>query len=206
MIRCKYAVWSETDFDCGLETYNATNEMLRKSNITPTPLQSSLISTVYQWYANRSSIKAGERAFLSSIANLSQTYPNETDIRVLWGLSLLNVAYNREFENEIQPQPMIEAREVLKTALKTEPKHPGALHYLIHAYDVDQVDIAEKAIDYVIVYNKTVLTLSHAQHMPAHIWMRTGKRNILHYFFFSKINTHLYTKNSSKNIYYYIVH
>ncbi len=151
--------------------------MLKKSNITLTPLQSSLVSTVYQWYANQSSIAAGERAFLSSIANVSKTYPNETDIRVLWGLALLNVAYDREFEGQIEPKPMIESREVLKTALKMEPSHPGALHYLIHAYDVDQVDVAEKASDYALTYNKTVLTLSHAQHMPAHIWMRTGKNN-----------------------------
>ncbi len=151
--------------------------MLRKSNITLTPLQSSLLSTVYLWYANQSSIKAGERAFLSSIANVSKTYPNEADIRVLWGLSLLNVAYDREFEDQIEPKSMIESREVLKTALKMEPNHPGALHYLIHAYDVNQVDVAEKASDYALIYNKTVLTLSHAQHMPAHIWMRTGKNS-----------------------------
>jgi hypothetical protein len=167
--------------------------MLKKSNIILSPLQSSLVSTVYQWYANQSSIKAGERAFLSSIANLSQKYPNETDIRVLWGLSLLNVAYDREFEGRIESKPMIEAREVLKTALEMEPNHPGAIHYLIHAYDVDQVDIAEKAADYALIYNKTVLTLSHAQHMPAHIWMRTGKRNFRN-IFFSKINAHLYIK------------
>lgn len=176
LIRCKHALWSDTDFDCGLAAYDATKAMLKKSNITPTPLQSSLISTAYQWYTNRSSIAAGEHAFLTSIANVSQTYPNENDIRVLWGLSLLNVAYDRKFEGEIQPKPLIDAREVLKTALKTEPTHPGALHYLIHAYDVDQVDVAESAADYALVYNRTVLTLSHAQHMPAHIWMRTGKK------------------------------
>jgi len=183
LIRCKHALWSDTDFDCGLAAYHAAKSMLKKSNITLTHLQSSLISTVYQWYANQSSITAGENAFLSSIANVSQTYPNETDIRVLWGLSLLNVAYDRAFKGEIEPKSMIEAREVLKTALKMEPNHPGALHYLIHAYDVDQVDIAEKAADYALIYNKTVLTLSHAQHMPAHIWMRTGKRSFRDIFF-----------------------
>jgi hypothetical protein len=177
LIRCKHALWADTDFDCGLAAYHATKAIIKKFNIILTPLQSALVSTVYQWYANQSSIAAGERAFLSSIANLSQAYPNETDIRVLWGLSLLNVAYDREFEGQIQSKPMIESREVLKTALKMEPTHPGALHYLIHAYDVDQVDIAEKASDYALVYNKTVLTLSHAQHMPAHIWMRTGNKS-----------------------------
>ena len=183
MIRCKHPVWAHTDFECGLAAYNATKVMLKTSNIILSPLQSSLLSTVYQWFANQSSTTAGENAFLSSIANLSQIYPNETDIRVLWGLSLLNVAYQDQYENQVQPKPMLEAREVLKTALKSEPNHPGALHYLVHAYDIDQIDIAEKASDYAVTYNRTVLTLSHAQHMSAHIWMRTGKRSSLPIFY-----------------------
>ncbi|CAF3193574.1 unnamed protein product [Rotaria sp. Silwood2] len=174
MLACKHALWLYTDFDCGLTAYNAIKLMLKTSNVTLSPFQSSLLSTVYQWYANQSSITVGEQAFLSSIANLSKSYPNETDIRVLWGLSLLNVAFENEFQGQIEPVPIIEAREILKTVLTIEPNHPGALHYLIHAYDVNQVDIAEKAADYALTFNKTVLTLSHAQHMPAHIWIRTG--------------------------------
>ncbi|CAF1073198.1 unnamed protein product [Rotaria sordida] len=174
MLACKNALWEYTDFDCGLAAYNATMSMLETSNIELSPFQSSLLETVYQWYANQSSATAGERAFLSSIANLSKKYPNETDIRVLWGLSLLSVAFETEFQGQIEPVPMIEAREILNMSLATEPTHPGALHYLIHAYDVDQVDIVEKATDYALAYNKTVLTLSHARHMPAHVWMRTG--------------------------------
>ena len=146
------------------------------------------MSTVYQWYANRSSISAGERAFLSSIANISKNYPNENDLRVLWGLALLNVAYEHQFEGQMEPKPMLESREVLKDALRMEPNHPGALHYLIHAYDIDQVDVAEKASDYAVIYNKTVRTSSHAQHMPAHVWMRTGKIHWQPHRCFSNIN------------------
>ncbi|CAF0907888.1 unnamed protein product [Adineta steineri] len=174
ILACKHALWSDTDFECGLAAYNAAQSMLKISNIMLSPLQSSLFSTAYLWYSNKSSIAAGELAFASSIGNLSQAYPNETDIKVLWGLSLLNVAYQHEFESEMEPEPMLKSRETLKAALKDEPTHPGALHYLIHAYDADHVNTAEKAADYAVMYNTTVLTLSHAQHMPGHIWMRTG--------------------------------
>ncbi|UJR31503.1 hypothetical protein I4U23_018992 [Adineta vaga] len=174
MLSCKHALWADTDFECGLEAYNTTQTMLKTSNITLSPLQSALITTVYQWYANESSVTAGELSFLSSIEQLSKVYPNETDIQVLHGLSLLNIAYQNEFEGQIEPKPMLEARKILKSALKNEPTHPGALHYLIHAFDVDHVTTAEKAAEFATIYNKTVLSLSHAQHMPAHIWMRTG--------------------------------
>lgn len=149
--------------------------MLKSHNITLNPLQSSLLSTVYQWYSNRSSVAQGEKAFLSSIADVAKKYSNESDIIVWWGLSLLNVAFQKEFEGQLEPKSMLESREVLKKALELEPAHPGALHYLIHAYDIDQVDTAEVAADHAVIYGKTVESLSHAQHMPAHIWMRTGK-------------------------------
>ncbi len=47
---------------------------------------------------------------------------------------------------------MNESRGVLKGALQNEPSHPGALHYLIHAYDVVIVDIAEQARKYALSY------------------------------------------------------
>ncbi|CAF1623504.1 unnamed protein product [Rotaria magnacalcarata] len=174
MLACKRALWSHTDIKCGLEAYYGAKLMLRATNITLSPLQSSLLSTVYQWYTNESLIRAGEQVFLSLIADLSETYPNETDIRVLWSLSLLNIASQEEFQDQIESTPVIEAREILKTVLTTEPNHPGALNYIIHTFDINQVDIAEKATDYASAYNKTALTLSYAQHMTAHIWMRTG--------------------------------
>jgi len=67
-------------------------------------LQSSLLSTAYLWYTNPSNTTAGEWAFLSSIANLSQSHSNESDIRVLWGLSLLNVADQVQYQSQIEPE------------------------------------------------------------------------------------------------------
>jgi len=152
-------------------------------------LQLSLVSIVYQWYANESKTEAGESEFLSLIANLSETYPNETDIRVLWGLSLLNVAKQAQYQSEMQPPKMLESRGVLQTVLEYEPYHPGALHYLIHAYDVVQVNISEQAAGYASLYGNISKTSSHAQHMPAHIWMRIGES--IFFLFFSYHNVFL---------------
>lgn len=102
-------------------------------NITFSNLQLSLLETVYQWYAyGLFNITGGEWAFLSKTANVSQIYPNETDIRVLWGLSLLNFADQIQYQSIMEPDRMIESRDVLKAALVNEPSHPDALHYLIH--------------------------------------------------------------------------
>ncbi|CAF5128910.1 unnamed protein product, partial [Rotaria sp. Silwood1] len=128
MLSCKQALWSYTNLACGQAVYNATQ------NLTKTSFQQELFSTVYQWYADNQNITAGEDAFLISIRNLSLKYSNETDIRVLLGLSLLNVANQVRYQSQIEPPEMIEARNILKDALKNESNHPGILHYLIHAY------------------------------------------------------------------------
>ena len=143
--------------------------------VTLTPLQSMLVATVYQWYANASAIDAGEQAFLTGITNLAAAYPNETDLQVIKGLSLLNVAEQVQFQTQIEPRGKLEARVTLTNALAKESNHSGALHYLIHAYDVGQLNASEQGRPYAFAYGNQVTSLSHAQHMPAHIWLRTGR-------------------------------
>lgn len=137
-------------------------------------LQTELIRTARLWYSNTTSVYGAENEFLASIANLSAKYINETDIRVWYGLSLLNVAKQNAFDSEIQPNPMLLGRSILEEAFTKEPRHPGILHYLIHAYDVPLVSVAEKGKPYATWYGETVRTSSHAQHMASHIWMRIG--------------------------------
>ena len=97
---------------------------------------------------------------------------------MLWGLSPLNVANQAQFDTEMEPETMIQSRTVLKRALQYAPNHPGALHYLIHAYDVTQVNISAQAADYASSYGRIAKTASHGQHMPAHIWLRIGEQEI----------------------------
>ncbi len=52
------------------------------------------------------------------------------------------------------------------------PKHPGAAHYLIHAYDTPE--LAALALPYARDYAKLAPAAFHARHMPAHIFSRLG--------------------------------
>lgn len=166
-------MWEEIDLNCGLTAYNEAIEAT--VNVSYSYLQSALLSTAHSWYPNASSAASGEDAFLLSIANLTETYPNEIDLRAWYGLSLLNVAIRSTFDSEGEPEAMLKAREILKEALQREPSHPGLLHYLIHAYDVAPVGVAEKGQEYAFLYNKIAETASHGQHMATHIWTRTGE-------------------------------
>jgi tetratricopeptide (TPR) repeat protein len=52
------------------------------------------------------------------------------------------------------------------------PQHPGAAHYLIHAYD-DPIH-APLGLRYADAYSKIAPAASHALHMPSHIYVATG--------------------------------
>ena len=56
--------------------------------------------------------------------------------------------------------------------LAREPRHPGALHYLIHDYD--DPDHARLALPAARLYAKVAPQSSHALHMPAHIFLQLG--------------------------------
>ena len=173
LTRCKQALWSYTDVACGVAATGAYNNITTRPGVTVSAFQSALASTASLWYTSGANITAGENAFYVSINNLSNMFPNETDIQVLKGLSLLNIGTQDQLNME--PLAMLDARTVLKAAYMKEMNHPGTLHYLIHAFDVNQADTAEQARSYALAYGKLVVTASHAQHMPAHIWIRTGK-------------------------------
>src|SRR5207302_10584700 len=52
------------------------------------------------------------------------------------------------------------------------PDHPGAVHYLIHAYDSPAP--ASQGVTAARAYSKIAPDLPHALHMPSHIYTRLG--------------------------------
>jgi tetratricopeptide (TPR) repeat protein len=54
----------------------------------------------------------------------------------------------------------------------SNPNHPGAAHYLIHAYD--QPATAERGLPFARTYAQIAPDAEHALHMPSHIFLQVG--------------------------------
>ena len=54
----------------------------------------------------------------------------------------------------------------------SQPDHPGAAHYLIHAYD--SAELAPQGLAAARAYSKIAPSAPHALHMPSHIFTRLG--------------------------------
>ncbi|MDH4063985.1 MAG: hypothetical protein OEW19_06270, partial [Acidobacteriota bacterium] len=63
--------------------------------------------------------------------------------------------------------------EILAGVLRAHPEHPGALHYLLHNYD--DPEHARLGLEAARTYARVApAESSHAQHMPAHIFLQLG--------------------------------
>ena len=69
----------------------------------------------------------------------------------------------------------VKAGALAMDVFKRNPKHPGAVHYIIHAFD-DPVH-APLALEAAKVYAEIVPAVSHAVHMPTHIFIQHGMWN-----------------------------
>ncbi len=97
-----------------------------------------------------------------------QAYPDDPDVASLYALSRLTLAQRSD-----EREPLFdEAETVLREVHEQNPAHPGAIHYSIHATDVD--DRAENALDMVEAYAEIAPEVPHALHMPSHIYVRLG--------------------------------
>ena len=107
-----------------------------------------------------------DAAYSAALSDLSHRYPNDLDARALYGLSLLGLSPKRDVRTYMRAAA--EEEEVFDV----DRLHPGALHYLIHAYD-DPVH-APLGLRAARLYAKVAPGASHAQHMTSHIFFALG--------------------------------
>lgn len=96
------------------------------------------------------------------------TYPDDEEIASLYSLSRLTLAQRAEDRSPFHD----EAETVLREIYERNPTHPGAIHYSIHATDID--GRAKNALDIVKAYGQIAPDNPHALHMPSHIYVRLG--------------------------------
>jgi len=107
-----------------------------------------------------------DAAYSAALADLSHHYPNDLDAKALYALSLLGLSPKRDVRTYMRAAA--EAEEVYEV----DRRHPGALHYLIHAYD-DPVH-APLGLRAARLYAQVAPGASHAQHMTSHIFFALG--------------------------------
>ena len=105
--------------------------------------------------------------YAAHMASLYKKYPGNQEVAAFYALGLMwTVPLGRDAE------VFDRSAQVVAGILQENPNHPGALHYMIHAYD--DPEYAELAIKAANLYAEVAPDATHALHMPSHIYLALG--------------------------------
>lgn len=128
------------------------------------------ITAIGAFYRNFGRVEHRTRAlaYEDAMQDLARRYPDDHEASAFYALALLGTAPPGDATFAAQKQ----AADILNGLLIKEPQHPGAIHYLIHAYDYPP--LAAMVLPAARTYAKVAPSSPHALHMPSHIFTRLG--------------------------------
>jgi hypothetical protein len=112
--------------------------------------------------------RARDTAYSAAMEKLYLDYPDDLDAAAFYALSLLGQVRSEEKSFRLQARAGAIALEVYRR----NPNHPGAAHYIIHAFDDPEHAIL--ALPAALRYADIAPEAHHARHMPSHIFLQLG--------------------------------
>jgi tetratricopeptide (TPR) repeat protein len=138
----------------------------------PTAREKGFLEAVEELWAEGPDWRARRVAYMHAMERLHKQFPNDDEVTTFYSLALLSGA---RALNDDSFRLEMKAGALALDVFKRNPNHPGAVHYVIHAFD-DPVH-APLALEAAHVYARIVPAVSHAIHMPTHIFIQHGMWN-----------------------------
>jgi hypothetical protein len=108
------------------------------------------------------------RAYEAALKDIVDKNPADTEAKIFHAVLMVANAPPTDLTFAQQKK----AAEVLTALVKQQPKHPGLVHYIIHAFD--SPPLANLALDAARQYAAIAPAAPHAVHMPSHTFTRLG--------------------------------
>ena len=112
--------------------------------------------------------RARDAAYSAAMEKIYRAYPDDLDAAAFYSLSLLGLVRGEDKSYRFQARAGAIALEVYQK----NPNHPGAAHYIIHAFDDPEHAIL--ALPAARRYASIAPEAHHARHMPSHIFLQLG--------------------------------
>jgi tetratricopeptide (TPR) repeat protein len=157
-------LWGDDDLAAGRD---ALRRMPAPNQLPPHD-QAWVFAAVTLFRRNETDVRASRRDFLAVMQQLHARFPDDESALFLALAMLSTIQPGDPAEVETRKRAGALAMEVFQR----NPKHPGAAHYLIHAYDTPE--LASLALPAAQQYATIAPAAFHALHMPAHIFVRLG--------------------------------
>ncbi len=157
-----HPLWSEQDTA-------AARQLIAKIKETPklTQRERAYLNAVNLLYGEGDK-HARDAAYSVAMERVYLDYPDDLDAATFYSLSLLGLMRPGEKSYRLQAKAAAIALDVYQK----NPNHPGAAHYIIHAFDDPEHAIL--ALPAARRYAEIAPEAHHARHMPAHIFLQLG--------------------------------
>ena len=115
-----------------------------------------------------------EDAYAARMLALAREYPRDPDIALLAAEAVMNLHPYDWWDRDGRARPWTpEIRAQLARAMALSPRHPGANHYWIHL--IESSSRPDDALASADRLASLVPGSGHLLHMPAHVYMRSGR-------------------------------
>jgi hypothetical protein len=157
-----HPLWSEQDTAAGRQVIAKF-----KDNPKLTARERAYVNAVKLLYGEGTKRQRDE-AYSAAMEKVYQDYADDLDAAAFYSLSLLGMMNPGEKSYRLQARAGAIALEVYQK----NPNHPGAAHYIIHAFDDPEHAIL--ALPAARRYASIAPEAHHARHMPSHIFLQLG--------------------------------
>jgi tetratricopeptide (TPR) repeat protein len=154
--------WGEHDIEAGRPAADRAVELE-----APTERERQYAAAVHAYYAAPDASRMERvRSWEQAMEELHRAFPDDQEAAAFFALAHLSTA---PADREVQAR----TSRILEEILSESPEHPGAIHYAIHAHDVDAR--ADAGVTYADAYGDIAPSNPHALHMPSHIYVRVAE-------------------------------
>jgi len=162
-----HPLWREQDRDAALAALGRLGPTPdARASRAPTDRERRYLAAVEALYGEGSKHDR-DQAYMRAMASLEAAYPDDMEARAFHALAILGSRDGvRDFATYMR------AAATVQPVFDANPDHPGAAHYLIHAFD-DPVH-APLGLPAARRYSGIAPGAAHAQHMTSHIFLALG--------------------------------
>src|SRR5262245_45995129 len=135
-----------------------------------TPREQDYIAAAEAFYrdADKRDLDQRLRAYADALEQIYNKYPDDPEAQIFYGYAVTALAPPTDKTYAYQ----LKGAAILEKAFAEHPNHPGAMHYLIHAYD--HTPLAARGLAAARRYPEIAPSAPHALQIPSHIFARLG--------------------------------
>src|SRR6185436_13315236 len=187
-----HPLWAQQDAEAAkkiLEKIGTTSDARQAK--AKLPKEKAFLKAIDILYYSPGDKLARDVAYSEALASMYAGWPADHEVATWYALSLLGTV--RPTDKGFRRQAL--AASIAEKVFKENPKHPGAAHFIIHAFD--DPDHAPLALPAARAYAAIAPSAAHALHMPSHIFVQRGmwedvrKSNVVAYKSATELNARM---------------